>query len=120
MPRNFMMFLLIIVSANLAYAIPEAPVSKVMPHSFASRENFFMSTKAKLADEDTRVDYLRLDTNGNEDKLAKIDDELRSLHDVINSLGAVREKDLKALQHKVASNFIKLDSELAKIETQNK
>jgi hypothetical protein len=100
---------------------PEPGVQRILPPAFASRENFYAGIKAKLEEADMRLDNLRLDgPDSVAPRLAKIDEELQSLHDVINNLSSVRDSDLKSLEKKVAANFNSLENRLSKIESEIK
>ena len=100
---------------------PEPNSQRVMPPAYVSRESFYASTKAKLEEADMRLDNLRLDGPDRVGpQLAKIDDELQGLHDVLNNLTAVRDRDLRSLEKKVASNFKNLEKRLSKIEDEVK
>jgi hypothetical protein len=98
------------------------PVSlRDLPSFFANRDQFSASIKAKLEEDDMRLDTLRLDGPENSGpQLAKIEEELQNLHTVINNLNSVSDDDLKSLEKRVANNFTNIDGRLSKIENQPK
>jgi hypothetical protein len=98
---------------------PEPSAHRTLPQVFTTRENFYASVKAKLEEDDMRVDNLKLDAPDSKGpQLAKLDEGLKNLHDIVNNLSAVNDRELKPLERKVSSNFNSIEGNLSKIENE--